>query len=58
MRVTPNGYWFQELRAKRINGRWSQAYRVRNKKDEIKDEILIEKIDDDYPRDSKGESIW
>ena len=50
--------FYQHLKLQKVNGRWSQAYRV-HKRGTGKDKIVLhESIDGDFPKDSSGKVTW
>ncbi len=49
-----NGGFTQLLRFKKINGKWVSATKVTNRENEV----LHEKIDDNYPKDANGNICW
>ena len=52
-----NGFFEQQLRLLRIEGRWLSAIRVTRGHDEA-EVTLLEKVDPKFPRDSKGQVEW
>lgn len=52
-----NGFFTQILRIKKVGTEWKSAFKVTQKK-EGKQETLLEKIDDGYPRNEKGVVQW
>jgi hypothetical protein len=56
-----NGFWTQELRLQLVGGKWLTATRVTRTELGSKQktpEKLFERIDKDFPRNSKGEIDW
>ncbi len=49
-----NGSFTQFIRLHKINGNWVSAIKVTNRANEV----LHEKIDDNYPRDANGNVCW
>ena len=54
-----NGFWEQALRLRFVNGHWSTATKVIRRHPKSRSaETLYERIDKDYPRNSRGEVDW
>lgn len=51
-----NGSFFESLRVMRLNDGWRSALRVSSGEPPFK--VLLEKIDEGYPRNSDGEVVW
>jgi hypothetical protein len=52
-----NGGFTQLWRLRKIDGKWLEALRVTRTKGR-EDEVLLEKIDPKYPRNSDGKMVW
>ncbi|HME72314.1 MAG TPA: hypothetical protein VKM54_20975 [Myxococcota bacterium] len=51
------GFWWQRFALRRVKARWRLASRVW-REDGWKRVVLLEKIDEDFPRTKSGEPIW
>ena len=56
--IARNGHWTQELRFRRVAGRWKKATRVSWHNAGVDDAPVYEQIDSDFPRNDKGEVEW